>query len=69
MGAAIGSFTVMILKRVFFFYTKRNINNSCLRLQPRSALGSFGVVLMMSCKVYFHVEQSISFAEFMCLLK
>ena len=30
---------------------------SCRRLQPRSVLGSFGVVLM-SCKVYFHVVRS-----------
>ena len=32
--------------------------NSCLRLQPCSVLGSFGVVLM-SCKVYFHVVRSV----------
>ena len=31
--------------------------NSCLRLQFRSVLSSFGVVLM-SCKINFHVVQS-----------
>ena len=31
--------------------------NSCLWLQPRSVLSSFGVVLM-SCKVNFHVVRS-----------
>ena len=31
--------------------------NSCLRLQPHSVFSFFGVVLM-SCKVYFHVVQS-----------
>ena len=32
-------------------------SNSCLRLRPRSVLGSFGVVLL-SCKVNFHVVRS-----------
>ena len=35
----------------------RKGRNSCLRLRPRSVLGSFGVVLM-SCKVNFHIVRS-----------
>ena len=35
----------------------RKGRNSCLRLRPRSAFGSFGVVLM-SCKVNFHIVRS-----------
>ena len=40
--------------------------NSCLRLRPRSVFGSFGVVLM-SCKVNFHVVRS-GFQNSACLL-
>ena len=29
--------------------------NSCLRRQPRNVLGSFGGVVLMSCKVNFPV--------------
>ena len=39
---------------------------SCLWLQSRSVLGSFGVVLM-SCKVNFHVVRS-ALRNSMCLL-
>ena len=40
--------------------------NSCPQLQPRSVLGSFGVVLM-PCKVNFHLVRS-TLQNSMCLL-
>ena len=39
------------------FAKHKHDTESCRRLQPRSVLGSFGVVLM-SCKVNFHVVRS-----------
>ena len=41
--------------------------NGCLRLRPRSVFGSFGVVLM-SCKVNFHVVRS-ALKNSVCLLR
>ena len=43
----------------------RTLWNSCLWLQSRSILSSFGVVLM-SCKVNFHVVRSALFCRTLC---
>ena len=57
---------------VFFFLWRRTDEpqewrNTCLRLQPRSVLASFGVVLV-SCRVNFHVVRS-ALQNSMCLLR
>ena len=50
-----------------FTLFRRKGRNRCLMLRPRSVFGSFGVVLM-SCKVNFHVVRS-ALQNLVCLLK
>ena len=52
-----GNFTAEPLRSLCRTDEPQKGRNSCLRLRPRSVFGSFSVVLM-SCKVNFHVVRS-----------
>lgn len=54
-------------RRDKFAKYRRNVNKWAIPLQPRTVLGSFGV-MFMSCKVNFHVVRSALHIS-MCILK